>query len=165
MPVCQRRVPTSSQAITVMVLLSACCSELLLTLLVQFSVSPVDLRLAHLRGLGSLGVADLDKRKQTVEMPVLRFPRNLELDHPVVDELRGDDFTGARRSSCRREPSRGHLRVQIRVDLLEVVVREAVEKFLRSFFIYDHALDVVEDLFPCLLIFAQERLLVLGLPF
>src|SRR5690242_5063257 len=81
------------------------------------SLSQASLRLVLRR---VLDVAYLDKRQQPVEMPSLALERDPERDHPVVDQLAGDDLAVLRGLLRLIEGGCRHLGVDVVVDGIEV---------------------------------------------
>src|SRR5580765_508177 len=98
-------------------------------------------------------------------MPVLTLERDLKGNHPVVNKLSSNYFSTRRSSWCFSKPSSTHLGVNILANLLNIVRREFLVNFLWNFRSHCHHFYVVKSLFRRLLVFTQEGLLVLFLPF
>src|SRR5580765_1571032 len=98
-------------------------------------------------------------------MPVLTLERDLKGNHPVVNKFSSNYFSTRRSSWCFSKPGSTHLGINILTDFLNIVRREFLVNFLWNFRSDHHHFYVVKSLFRRLFFFAQERLLVLFLPF
>jgi len=84
-------------------------------------------------------------------MPELTFERDVQRDHPIVDDLCRDDFST---SLLIRfvEPGSSHLGVYVVVDPFDVLAGEFVVDLSGNILIESHSHDVPEDLFRLLLL-------------
>src|ERR1041384_3409391 len=98
-------------------------------------------------------------------MPSLITRRDVERNHPVVDELGSNDLTTGFAAGGFRKPRGGLLSSDVSLNVCKVLGRQFGENLRRNFFIYTHRFDVSNGLVGGLLFVVQEGSLERFLPF
>lgn len=91
---------------------------------VERTISRHDLLTAHFLLRRILHVTDVDKGKETAQMPLLTLEGDLIRDHPVIDELGCDKLTARLSISTFRENGRSHRRIDVSRYLSEKLWRK-----------------------------------------
>ena len=98
-------------------------------------------------------------------MPVLAFKRNIEGDHPVVDQFRGRGFAVVSSLLVWRKYRGRHRCGNIITYLGDVVLTEAGVHFGTDVRGERHALYIIQNLIDSLFAFGEECLAPFGFPF
>src|SRR4029077_18654960 len=144
---------------------SASRSELLTAQSVQFTLLCCGVCTRHLLRWSVLEVADSDQGQEPVQMPVLALERNVQRDHPVVDQLCCDDLPSGSWSIPLIEPGRRHLGVYVLVDFVEFQGPQPGNDIVWRRIAESHHADVIQDVLVRQRLRAQERDFVFRLPF
>ena len=74
-------------------------------------------------------ITDLDKGQQSVKMPMLTFKRDVQRDHPIVNDFSSDYLLTWPLRVFVVEPCCSHLSVYIGVDVFDVLFRKMSKDF------------------------------------
>ena len=98
-------------------------------------------------------------------MPFLVFRRDVQCDHPVIDQLRRDLLTPRPSVFLVGKAGCSHGRFDIAVDLLDVGIGKAVVNVGVHVLRQRHAFYIVNGLLKRLFLLGEKRLAEFGLPF